>query len=196
MTLTTEYSLFDGGGQRKYLNKLERHRFYSSAEQFPQDVRLFCQMIYFTGARISEIVNLNVSSIDFSNKTVIIQTLKRRKKGIYRQVPLPDFLLKELKLYINTRATHHRYPDKCLWFFSTRTASRYIKAVMDKAGIDGHKATSRGLRHGFAVQAVMIVPITQVQIWLGHAYLQTTSIYAQVSGTEEREMAQKLWAAG
>ena len=66
---------------------------------------------------------------------------------------------------------------------------------MDKAGIEGHKATSRGLRHGFAVQALMTVPITQVQIWLGHAYLQTTSIYAQVSGTEERELAEKLWAA-
>lgn len=196
MTFTAEFSLFDGHGQRKYLNRQERHKFYSSAEQFPQEVRLFCLMIYFTGARISEIVNLNVSSIDISNKTVIIQTLKRRKKGIYRQVPLPDFLLHDLNAYIDTRSAHSRYSPNQLWFFSTRTASRYIKAVMDNAGIEGHKASSRGLRHGFAVQAVMTVPITQVQIWLGHAYLQTTSIYARVSGMEERELAEKLWAAG
>ena len=196
MTIATEFSLFDVRGQRKYLNKQERQRFYTCAEQFPIEVRLFCLMIYFTGARISEVVNLNVSSIDFSNKTVIIQTLKRRKKGIFRQVPLPDFLLHDLKSYISTRAVHHQYSGNRLWFFSTRTASRYIKAVMEQAEIDGHKASSRGLRHGFAVQAVMTVPITQVQIWLGHAYLQTTSIYARVSGSEERELAEKLWAAG
>lgn len=196
MTIATEFSLFDGNGQRKYLNRKERQRFYNCAVQFPQEVKLFCLMIYFTGARISEGVNLNVSSLDFSNKTVIIQTLKRRKKGIYRQVPLPDFLLQELKSYIEIRKSHHRYSSNRLWFFSTRTASRHIKSVMEQAGIDGHKASSRGLRHGFAVQAVMTVPITQVQVWLGHAHLQTTSIYTRVSGIEERELAEKLWAAG
>ena len=64
---------------------------------------------------------------------------------------------------------------------------------MTKAGIKGPKASSKGLRHGFAVQAVMTVPITQVQVWLGHAYLQTTSIYVRVSGIEERKLAERLW---
>ena len=87
-----ELSLFDVGGQRKYLNERERRDFYNCAVVCREDVRLFCLMIHFTGARISEIVNLNVSNIDFSNKTVIIQTLKRRNRGTYRQVPLPDSL--------------------------------------------------------------------------------------------------------
>ena len=196
MAFTTGYSLFDGKGQRKYLNQRERHRFYACAEQAPQEVRLFCLMLYFTGARISEIAGLNVPNIDFSNRTVIIQTLKRRKKGVYRQVPLPDFLLDELRSYMHKRDAHHRYDRDRLWFFSTRTASRHVKAVMDMAGIYGHKASARGLRHGFAVWAVMALPITQVQVWLGHAYLQTTSIYVRVSEMEERKMAEKLWALG
>lgn len=196
MTYTTDYSLFDRHGQRKYLNSRERNSFYTSTGQFPLEIKLFCLMVYFTGARISEIADLKVPGIDFSNRTVIIQTLKRRKKGVYRQVPLPDFLLDELKAYIGKRAVHPVYGKERLWFFSTRTASRHIKAVMQKAGIEGHRASARGLRHGFAVQAVMKVPITQVQVWLGHAYLQTTSIYVRVSGTEERELAEKLWASG
>ena len=196
MAYTTEYSLFDGHGQRKYLNGQERHRFYACAAQSPQEVKLFCLMVYFTGARISEIADLGVPGIDFSNRTVTLRTLKRRKKGVYRQVPLPDPLLEELRAYIDTRGPHRLYDSNRLWFFSTRTASRYIKAVMLKANIEGHRATARGLRHGFAVHAVMTVPITQVQVWLGHACLQTTSIYVLVSGTEERELAEKLWALG
>ncbi|MCB0518523.1 MAG: site-specific integrase [Lewinellaceae bacterium] len=196
MAYTTEFSLFDGHGQRKYLNQEERQKFYSCAGQFPLEARLFCLMVYFTGARISEIANLGVSRIDFSNKTVIIQTLKRRKKGVFRQVPLPDPLLEELRSYIGTLKAHPYYDENRLWYFSTRTASRHIKAVMHMAEIKGHKASARGLRHGFAVQAVMMVPITQVQLWLGHAHLQTTTIYVQVSGTEERAMAEKLWASG
>lgn len=196
MTPTTRYSLLGKNGQRKYLNRPERHRFHAQAVQCPQRVKLFCLMLYYTGARLSEIADLHVHNLDFPNGTVAIQTLKRRTMGIYRQVPLPDFLLEELNSYIGTRETHPGYSDDRLWFFSTRTASRYVKSVMDRAGIEGHRASARGLRHGFAVWAVLTVPVTQVQVWMGHAYLQTTSLYVKVSGVEEREMAEKLWAAG
>lgn len=178
------------------MNKQERQRFLSSSAEFPQEVKLFCRMVYFTGARISEVANLKVSSLDFSNRTVIIQTLKRRKKVVFRQMPLPDSLLEDLRTYIDTRTQTDRYEANRLWHFSTRTASRYIKAVMKDSKIEGHKASARGLRHGFAVQAVMMVPLTQVQLWLGHASLQTTSIYVRVGDIEERELAERLWASG
>ena len=64
---------------------------------------------------------------------------------------------------------------------------------MLEAKISGAKSSALGLRHGFAVHAVRKVPITQVQKWLGHASLQTTAIYLNVSGTEERELARLLW---
>ncbi len=37
--------------------------------------------------------------------------------------------------------------------------------------------------------------IATVQKWLGHARLETTAIYLEVSGDEERELAKRLWAA-
>lgn len=193
MAFKTDFSLFDDQGQRKYLNQSERLQFYNCAKQLQTDRKLFCWMMFFTGARISEVTNLHVSSLDFSNKTVIIQTLKRRKKGVYRQLPLPEFLLDELKAYIVNRNKHLEYRKDRLWYFSTRTASRYIKSVMNEAGIIGVKSSALGLRHGFAVQAVTKVPITQVQKWLGHALLQTTAIYVSVSGVEERELAKRMW---
>ncbi len=187
-------SLFDNQGQRKYLNQEERRRFYQAANiQERQDIRLFCLLLFFTGARISEIVNLNNTSIDFSNKSVIIQTLKRRRKDVFRQIPLPDFLLDELKEYVAKLDTQSFRVKDSIWKFSTRSASRYIKSVMNEAGIKGVKSSALGLRHGFAIHAVTVLPITKVQKYLGHAYLQTTAIYVDICGMEERELVKKLW---
>ncbi len=194
MPYHNNFSLFDFQGQRKYLNQEERKRFYDIANtQKRQDVRLFCLLLFFPGARISEIVNLLQTNIDFSNKSVVIQTLKRRRKDIFRQIPLPDFLLDDLKKHIERLDNQSSEIENSIWGFSTRSASRYIKSVMVEAKIEGMKSSALGLRHGFAVHAVTKVPITQVQKWLGHANLQTTAIYVNVCGIEERELAKKLW---
>jgi len=189
MSYYTQLSLFDPQGQRKYLNRVERRRFYAVADaRERQDIRLFCLLMFYTGARISEIVKLKPSGIDFANKSVTIRTLKRRRSDVFRQIPLPDDLLIDLENFVG------RVGERVsLWDFAVRSASRYIKAVMEEAGIDGVKSSALGLRHGFAVHAVRKVPITQVQKWLGHAHLQTTAIYLDVSGTEERELAKLMW---
>lgn len=155
-------------------------------------------MIYYTGARISEVSKLTVSQVDFVDKTVIIRSLKKRRKGVYRQIPLPDCYLIILKAFVDDRAKLDFINSQklSLWSFSTRTASRYIKEVMNNANIDEPRASALGLRHGFAVHAATRVPLTQVQIWMGHGSLSTTSIYLQVSGVEERNWAEKLWQDG
>ena len=189
MAYHIQFSLFDAQGQRKYLNRDERSQFFAIANDRKRpDIRLFCLLLYYTGARISEIIQLTPISIDISNKAVTIRTLKRRRRNVFRQVPLPDSLLTDLNHYISTIGD-----EPLLWRFAVRSASRYIKAVMYEAGISGTKSSALGLRHGFAVHAIQIVPITQVQKWMGHASLQTTALYLNISGDEEREMAKRLW---
>jgi integrase/recombinase XerD len=39
------------------------------------------------------------------------------------------------------------------------------------------------------------VPLNLVQKWLGHARMETTAIYLQATGPEEREMAERMWAS-
>ena len=54
----------------------------------------------------------------------------------------------------------------------------------------------KGLRHGFAVEALQSgVPINVVSKWLGHARIETTAIYTEVTGKEERFFAEKMWQA-
>ncbi|PTX58563.1 phage integrase family protein [Kordia periserrulae] len=182
-------SLHDRNGQRKYLNQTERLRFLECTKKRPVHVRLFCQLLYYTGARIAEIHNLSESNLDFSNKTVVLETLKKRKRGIYREIPLPDFLLNDLKSYVQFKGKKSQY----LWQFSLRSASRHVKTVMLEAGIWGARACARGLRHGFAVRAADKAPITTVKKWLGHSRLETTAIYLDVIGSEEREIAKRVW---
>ena len=162
---------------------------------------LFCWMLLFTGARLSEISNIQLKHLDFSNKTVAIRSLKLRKKGVFRELPLPDLVLSQLHHYllntlsikVSLYAKELKSEHRRLWRFSTRSASRYVKHAMDKAEIVGVKASALGLRHGFAVEAVTKVPITLVKRWLGHTHLETTEIYLNVVGLEERIMAERMW---
>ncbi len=197
MTHTIILSPFNQQGERKYLNANEREEYYSCALTQPLEKKLFCQLIYYTGARISEIHQLSTQSFDFIGKLVIIRSLKKRRKDTYRQIPIPDYLINSIYSLINEKIKSGKITsnDQSIWWFSSRTASRIVKNVMIEAGIEGPQASAKGLRHAFAVHAVTEVPLTKVQKWMGHADLKTTAIYLQVSGMEERMWAEKMWSS-
>ena len=65
----------------KYLSKQEIHDILSFAVN-PRDY-LLISLLWHTGARISEILELRVRDIDFYGKTAKISTLKQKSKGRY-----------------------------------------------------------------------------------------------------------------
>ena len=145
---------------------------------------------------MAEVLALTPAAIDIESGVAIIQTLKRRKRGIVRQVPLPPDTLRELNRFFKLRFLQ-RDPELAggrLWRWSRTTAWRRVKEVMIAAGISGASAMPRGLRHSFGVNAFQSnVPPHLVQRWLGHASLRTTSIYGDVVGPEERAFAERMW---
>ncbi len=189
-------TLYESSGGRKYLNAAERRRFIEAAQQARPEVRLFCLVLGWSGARISEVLALTPAAIDIESGVANIQTLKRRKHGIVRQVPLPSDVLDDLEDAFKLR-TAQRDPKRAarrLWKWSRTTAWRRVKAVMAAAGIAGLHAMPKGLRHGFGVNAFQAnVPPHLVQRWLGHASLRTTAIYGDVIGPEERAFAERMW---
>lgn len=180
-------SLFDLSGRRKYLSADERDRFITAAATFSPKIEALCLLLHFTGCRISEALALRPMHLDAAQNVVILQTLKQRRRGVFRMMPLPADLVRRLcGLRPMTNAP----------FFSWHrtTAWEKVTAVMDRAGISGPQACPRGVRHGFGVVAISAgVPITLVQRWLGHSRLETTSIYLAITGPEERDYAAKLW---
>jgi integrase/recombinase XerD len=190
-------SLYGSSGGRKYLNATERRRFIEFAQRASPAVRLFCLMLRWSGGRISEVLALTPAAIDVESGVANIQTLKRRKSGIVRQVPLPLDVLGELNRVFKLRQLQ-RDPElasKRIWRWSRTTAWRYVKKIMAAAGISGAAAMPKGLRHGFGVNAFEAsVPPHLVQRWLGHASLRTTAIYGDVIGPEERAFAARMWS--
>jgi integrase/recombinase XerD len=189
-------SLFAQSGSRKYLNAAERRRFLESAQQLPPIVRSFCLTLAWSGGRISEILALTPVAIDLETGVANVHTLKRRRHGIVRQVPLPQIVLDELDSVFKLRIAQ-RDPKRAtarLWRWSRTTAWRYVKAVMVTARITGTPAMPKGLRHGFGVKAFQSnVPPHLVQRWLGHASLKTTAVYGDVIGPDERAFADRMW---
>jgi len=198
MRQTPKIQLIDQYGNRKYLNTLEREKFAIASKEMGNDVRMFCTLLYLTGCRMQEALNVTFRSIDLSMSCVTLGTLKQRRQGVYRQVPLPEGYLDDLQKVYDIKAIQKKgkkISQEKIWTFSKRTAQRRVNEVMEKADITGVKSTAKGLRHGFAIFALVEkkIPITTVQKWLGHANLETTAIYANALGIEERKLATRLW---
>ena len=66
---------------------------------------------------------------------------------------------------------------------------------MKSAGVSCSWCVPKGLRHGLAVEAVTQanVPLNMLQRWLGHSRLETTAIYLDAIGPEERKLAHLMW---
>lgn len=193
---TMSWSLFDNRGRRKYLVESERAAFLREAMRTGGDTASFCAVLALCGPRISEALALTHERIDFADNAIIFETLKRRKRGIMRAVPVPPELLDILDSVHGTRTA--RFDDlrsrQRLWKWSRTTAWRHVREVMLAAGISAHLAKPKALRHGFgAAAASNLVIITLIKKWLGHARLETTEHYTSLLGDEERHLASQSW---
>lgn len=189
-------SLHTADGARKYLDASERGRFIATAGEMSPSLRTLCLTLVLTGCRISEALALSPASLFPSEGVIAFRSLKKRtSRVIMREVPVPAWLLSELLALSREREDAH---CERLWHWGRVRAWQLIKSVMAAARIgSGAHASPKGLRHGFGMHAVRSgVPLNLVQRWLGHARMETTAIYLQAVGEEERQMASRMWRAG
>lgn len=190
--------LFDAQGKRLYLAAEERRAFSAAAARADRPVRTFCAVLHDSGCRISEALALTPERVDLSGKALVLESLKKRRRGVYRAVPVPPGLLDQLDLVHGVREAQRRgkgHADRPLWPWARNTAWRYVKAVMTAAEIaDGPHRSPKGLRHGYGVHAIGSgVPLNMLSKWMGHASLEVTAIYANALGAEEQGIAARMW---
>ncbi len=186
--------LYDRSGGRLYVNEGERRAFIEAAHKQPPLIRLFCLILAYTGCRLSEARNLKPEQFQVAERRVSIVTLKRRRFGIVRGIPIPDELAEAFE-------DAKPYHEKRGYLFSqntrppARTVSyRWVKGCMDEADITGTQACPKGLRHGFGIHATRCgVQLHMLQKWMGHTSMHTTAIYATALGPEEVEIAGRMW---
>lgn len=189
--------LYDAHNRRLYINSAERTKFMAAVTRFPPSQRTLCLTLLYTGCRISEALALSPASVQLEDQLVTFRTLKRRQVNTVREVPIPETLIEQLN-------QEHRISDdagsaQALWQRQGRpinriAAYRWVKEVMAVAEVAGPQACPKGLRHGFAIHAILCsVQLHMVQKWMGHASITTTQIYADACGPEEREIAERMW---
>jgi integrase/recombinase XerD len=182
-------SLYDRRGGRKYLTASERQAFASAASRYAPAINAFCLTLLYTGARVSELLALTLERVDNTNNTIVVETLKRRQRGVFRALPVPP----ELVTLVLTLASDEER-GKRIWNWGRTTAWKNVKSVMEAAGIQESLTSPKAARHGFGVNAIQTgVALNIVQRWMGHARIETTAIYADVLGEEELALARRTW---
>ena len=197
-----DFDIYDDAGNRKYLNLEEREAYFSAidralAKPDDREKRTFALLLYYTGCRISEGLAVTHDSIDYTSKAVTFQTLKRRKR-VYRQVPLPASFLVKLDdvHHVKDHQTSRIKADgqQRIWSFGRTTAWRIITSVMEEAGIVGAQAAPKGLRHSFVIRHQALgTPTHMIQSWAGWSSTAMMEVYGRALGEEARDLARKLW---
>lgn len=189
--------LVNSQGKRKYLTAAETEKFLQAAqEQERGEVRTLCLVLAYTGCRITEALELTAGRVDLHSKTLVFRTLKQRDPNRFRAVPVPDQVMDALELVHAIRKKQRKGAGKSamLWDWKRTQAYNHVKQVFIEADITGLHATPKGLRHGFGVRmATKTRHPRMVQKWLGHRSLDTTAIYMDAQGEEERELMLTAW---
>ena len=169
------------------LSKEEVRKIIESANNTKHKLILKC--IYGMGLRVSEIVDLKLSDLDFDRDMVKISSAKGNKQ---RYVMLPKELKPNLKNYIELEK-----PKKYL--FSGRSNKYTIKSVQKIFEYAAKKAeikkdvSCHTLRHSFATHLLEKgVDIRYIQSLLGHSRLQTTQIYTHVADSKLKNIQSPL----
>lgn len=194
----SEMRLIDASGKRLYLNGEERKAFLAAASTCDPVPCAFAELLAYTGCRISEALEITPERVDLDDQKIILRSLKKRREDIYRAVPVPPAYIDSLQRTFSIRQAQKRANARSerLWPWHRQYGWDLIKQVMRKAEIPpGPHQSPKGLRHAYGIHAIQNgIPVTQVQKWLGHAQLSTTSIYVDFAGAEEGNLAARMWA--
>lgn len=161
--------------------------------------RSMLELLYASGLRVSELVGLNLTDIDFTNQTLRVKG-KGRKERI---VPFGQHALKALQDYLIVRGellieADEDQRDPAALFFNyqgTRINPRSVGRMVDKyvkMCADVHHISPHSLRHSFATHLLDAgADLRAIQEMLGHVRLSTTQKYTHVSTDKLMEVYDK-----
>ena len=146
------------------------------------------QVLYSTGARVSELCDMNIEDIDFAEATVRVRGKGDKERMVLLTVPAMNAIIEYIQfrpaegpLFLNRRGQR----------LSPLTVQRTVREVAQRAGVTS-KVTPHALRHSFATHMLERgADVRVLQELLGHSNLSTTQIYTHVSLAHERAVFQR-----
>lgn len=155
---------------------------------------LIIRMLYATGVRVSELVNIRLSNINIDERTI-----KILGKGSKERIVVFGNNTKEiLTLYLSDGRNRLSKDNNDYLFLNkdgNKISDRYVREIINdiiiKASISMH-VSPHMLRHTFATSMLNNgADLVSVKDLLGHESLNTTSIYTHVSNEKIREIYNK-----
>lgn len=151
------------------------------------------EFIFTTGCRIGEVYSLDRRDIDWETRSVIVQGKGDKEREVYFSIRAAIWL----KKYLKSRK------DDCQALFATErrpyrrmsiAQMRYIlKRVAARANLQASVYPHR-LRHSYACHLLNNgAPLELIQTLLGHEKLETTRLYAALSGPRRRELYRRYF---
>ena len=174
----------------KFLNEEELNKIFSvCSENTPSDERdtLIIELLYATGIRVSELVNIKVKDIDRTNKSI-----KVLGKGDKERIVLyNNHTSRALDIYLSD--AYHIFNKKSSEYLilnhnGGKLSERYVRMIIDKlvrkANLD-IKISPHTIRHTFATDMLEEgADLMTVKELLGHESLNTTSIYTHITNEQ------------
>ena len=152
---------------------------------------LIIRMLYATGLRVSELVNIKLNDINISDRIVRVMGKGSKERivvfGHHTEDALNDYLNRGRR-----QVDFHGSPYLFLNKDGNRLSTRYVRKIIDdiifKASIE-HHVSPHMLRHTFATGMLNNgADLVSVKDLLGHESLNTTSIYTHVSDEKIKEV--------
>lgn len=176
-----------------YLTNEEIAKLFNIRLTKPVDYRnkAILEVMYATGARISEVINLELSQIDFEE--CIIRVVGKGKKE--RIIPLDDVAIEALDNYINNYRPFLIKNETCNYVFLNKNGEKIsrqmifkiLKNLANKAGIT-KEISPHTLRHSFASNLLNNgAGLRVIQELLGHENLETTEIYSHLQNKKIKD---------
>jgi site-specific recombinase XerD len=178
------------GTEPSFLTVEEYRRLLQVIEKRESDffrTRDYCivSMILSTGARVSELTNVNLGDLSLRNKTVKLH----RKGGEQQTLPLSEKLIASLRKYLRIRRKRTRTRGLFISTHNTRISTsavwKMIKAYCRKARISKGRIGPHMLRHTFATTLLANGEnLRTIQALMNHKNIATTSRYLHSHNTE------------
>ncbi len=142
------------------------------------------ELLYATGLRISELVNLKITDIDLHN--CFVRVFGKGKKE--RIVPIGDVAIKYLTIYVDRyrdvilkdKISDYLFISNSLKNISRQGFFKFLKKECQRCGIEKN-VSPHVLRHSFATHMLAHgADLRVIQELLGHEDISTTQIYAHL----------------
>ena len=162
---------------------------FTKQDQSALGIRLYTmiEILYATGIRISELVEMKLSSI-YEDKNFLLVSGKGNKE---RLVPISKNTRETLDKYLTIRDHFISYKKKSIWLFPSKQSSighitrqrfnQLLNEINLQADLGIKRISPHKLRHAFATHLLENgMDLRSLQQILGHSDISTTQIYTHV----------------